>query len=76
MLQGPELTPTGNGEGDGGDGDDGGGGRDGDDGDGAAGGGAGHGESGVTVSTQLTSGTLGIQSLDCGLWIFFFFFEN
>ena len=30
----------------------------------------------MTVSTQLTSGTLGIQSLDCGLWIFFFFFEN
>ena len=50
--------------GDGGDdsdgGDDGAGG-----GDGAAGGGASHGESGVTVSTQLTSGTLGIQSLDC-----------
>ena len=34
--------------------------------------GAGHGDSGVTMITQLTSGTLGIQSLDCGLWIFFF----
>ena len=37
---------------------------------------AGHGESGVTMITQLIRGTLEIQSLDCGLWIFFENFKN